>query len=152
MSHEAYAPVGYAYQAANYCLDCIPVVIYKPNTYGLNVQGRKCVIDRFGGNGFKAKACNCAECRLDRIAQARGIDRMNEGSFDSGDFPKHIPYHNDLHSECGPQYYGYGPDDPEWEQQYCGATCSKCHDVIDGVSMGAKPDVCPEFDNREMYA
>jgi hypothetical protein len=143
MSHEAYAPVGYSYQAAHYCLDCIPVVASRCNEH----KGQNC-----SHSGYKPKACNCAECRLDRMAALRGITRMNEGSFDMDDFPKHIPYHNDLHAECGPQYYGYGPDDPEWAEQYCGATCSECHEVIDGVSKIGGPDVCPVFDNREMYA
>ncbi len=151
MSHEQYSPVGYIYQADNYCLDCIAKVAYVPNTYGLDDWGRKRVIDHNGGDGFRAKACNCAECRLDRIAKARGIDRYDEGSFDSDSFPKYIPYHNDIHSECGPEGYGYGPEDDEWREQYCNATCGECHEVIDGTSHWdgrTLTNVCPVFEQR----
>jgi hypothetical protein len=130
MSHVAYSPVGYIYRADNYCLDCIATV----------VAGRR---------GTRPGHCNCAECRLDRIAEQRGIDRYDERSFDSGDFPKAIPYHNDLHAECGPEGYGYGPEDPEWQEQYCNATCAKCGDVIDGCSQLSGPDLCPAFEYRK---
>lgn len=83
------------------------------------------------------------------MAEARNINRQDEYSFDSDNFPKAIPYHNDIHSECGPEGYGYGPTDPEFQKQYCNATCGKCHAVIDGVSKLDGPDVCPVFDNRE---
>jgi hypothetical protein len=153
VSHEAYSPVGYDYQADHYCLDCIYKVAAKPNTYGLDIHGKKRVIDRLGGTGYHRAACNCTEHRLDRMAAARGIDRMDEGSFDSGDFPKAIPYHNDLHTECGPEYYGYGPEDPEWRQQYCGATCARCHAVIDGTEYndgeGHWETVCPVWLDRK---
>jgi len=141
MSHVAYSPVGYDYRAEHYCLDCIPEMI--------------------GGHprslsaGFRAKECNCCECRLDRIATDRGIDRYNERSFDMDTFPKSIPYHNDLHVECGPQSYGYGPGDPEWELQYCDATCSNCHVVIDGTDHWdghSWESVCPAFKNRMEFA
>jgi hypothetical protein len=148
MSHLAYSPVGYDFRADHYCLDCIPKVASIPNVYGLDDHGVKRVITRNGGTGYHKNACNCCECRLDRMAAARGIDRMDEGSYDSGDFPKSIPYHNDLHYECGPESYGYGPDDDEWQSQYCGAVCAACHAVIDGVSKIDGPDVCPTYDAR----
>lgn len=138
MAHEAYQPVGYAYQADNYCLGCIVLVIRKPG------KGN-------GGNGTSRTGCNCTECRLDRIAKARGIDRYDESSFDSGDFPKAIPYHNDLHAECGPEAYGYGPDDPEWRQPYCDATCAKCHAVIDGTVTFDGTEECPAYNHRKQY-
>lgn len=128
MSHEAYSPVGYIYRAEQYCLECICDVV--------------------GTDGIVRNACGCEECRLDRMAITRGIDRYDEWSYDSDDFPKSIPYHNDLHAECGPESYGYGPDDPEWDLQYCGAYCAKCHEVIDGVSHIDGPDTCPVYDNR----
>lgn len=152
MAHVAYEPVGYDFNADHYCLDCIVAVIFKPNETYASPFGGHTVVIRNGGNGTSRRECNCTEHRLDRIAAARGINRMDERSFDSGDFPKAIPYHNDLHSECGPEHYGYGPDDPEWQSQYCGATCARCHAVIDGVSKLDGPDVCPAFDNREVPA
>jgi hypothetical protein len=133
--HEAYSPVGYIFRADQYCLDCIPFVV---------APGR-----RSKKNGFVVKGCNCCECKLDRMAAARGIDRSNEWSFDSDDFPKAIAYHNDQHAECGPEYYGYGPADPEWQSAYCGSVCAACHTVIDGESQLDGPDLCPVFANRK---
>lgn len=150
MSHEAYSPVGYSYQADNYCLDCIPLVVRIPNLYGLDERGRKKIAVNNGGTGYQRGQCNCAECRLDRIAKSRGIDRMDESSFDMDDFPKSIPYHNDGHSEC------VTPNDPNADDDYpngaCYFYCSKCHEVIDGVSKLDGPDVCPVIDNWEVYS
>lgn len=136
MTHEAYGPVGYDYRTDHYCLDCIPQVAAKPG------KGN-------GGNGYKRGECNCTECRLDRMAAARGIDRMDEGSYDSGNFPKSISYHNDLHAECGTEGYGYGPEDPEWQLEYCDARCARCHDVIDGTVTFAGEEICPVFAHRK---
>lgn len=137
MAHEMYGPVGYIYQGDQYCLDCIPSVVawnYR-TTY------------------IQADGCNCAECVLDRIADDRGINPYDERSFDSGDFPKAISYFNDIHAECGPEGYGYGPDDPEWREQYCNATCGKCHAVIDGTVLfdgeGHWEVKCPVWLNRK---
>lgn len=104
--HLIYSPVGYSYRADNYCLDCIPAVVA-------------------GTVGYRGDECNCAEHQLDRIAAVRGIDRNDESSFDMDNFPKHIPYHNNLHDECG---------DSEREEGdvACYAHCAKCHEVIDG--------------------
>lgn len=137
-SHEAYSPVGYAYNADNYCLGCIPTVLF----------------ERYGSDGYGINRCNCTEHRLDSIAVTAGIaDRMDESSFDSGDFPKSISYHNDIHYECGPESYGYGPEDPEWREQYCGATCARCHAVIDGTEYddgeGHWTIVCPVWLDRK---
>lgn len=133
MSHEAYSPVGYSYNADNYCLDCICNVV--------------------GTDGIVRNRCGCTECRLDRQAINRNIDRYDEQSFDSGDFPKSIAYHNDIHYECGPEAYGYGPEDPEWREQYCGATCARCHAVIDGTEYndgeGHWETVCPVWLQRK---
>lgn len=149
MAHEAYSPVGYSYNADNYCLDCIPKVAAIPNTYGLDEQGRKQILVNNGGYGYKRGECNCTEHRLDRMAAARNIDRMDESSFDSGDFPKSIAYHNDLHAECGPESYGYGPEYPEWQLEYCNARCGRCHEVIDGTVTFDGTEVCPAFAHRK---
>lgn len=133
MAHEAYSPVGYDYRAEHYCLDCVPQVI-APNYESVYVQ---------------ADGCNCTECVLDRIASDRGINRMDESSYDMDDFPKAIPYFNDLHAECGPEGYGYGPDDPEWKLPYCNATCAKCHAVIDGTVLFNSDEVCPVWAQRK---
>jgi hypothetical protein len=152
VSHNAYPPVGYSYQADNYCLDCIPGVAAKPNEYGFPLKGKAdkpAVVKHNGGNGYSRGACNCCECRLDRMAQARGVDRYSEGSFDSGDFPKAITRRNDLHCECGPERYGYSADDPEVAgKQYCNARCAKCHAVIDGTCQLDGPDICPAYEQR----
>jgi len=152
MAHEAYSPVGYIYNADQYCLDCIPSVAAKPNEYGFPVKGKgdkPAVTKRNGGNGYRRGECNCTECRLDRMAAARGIDRMDESSFDSSDFPKGIPYFNDQHAECGPEGYGYGPEDPEWQLPYCNSTCAKCHSVIDGTVQFDSIEVCPVWHHRK---
>lgn len=134
--HTAYSPVGYTYSADQYCLDC--TVIEVRRAFKLN-----------GNAGRRPSACNCPECVLDRLARTVGVDRYDEGSYDSGHFPKSIPYHNDLHCECGPEGYGYGPGDPEWQLEYCNSRCGECHEVIDGVSKIGASDVCPAYDNRE---
>ena len=158
MAHEAYSPVGYDYRAEHYCLDCIAAVV-APDYLTAYIQ---------------ADGCNCTECVLDRIADDRGaisyyyydgddvleptphyrgIDRHDEASYDMGDFPKHIPYPNEIHIECGPESYGYGPEDPEWREQYCDATCARCHSVIDGSEYydgeGHWETVCPVWLNRK---
>ena len=61
MSHEAYAPVGYSYQAAHYCLDCIPVVASRCNEH----KGQNC-----SHSGYKPKACTAQPIR-DRLARTR---------------------------------------------------------------------------------
>lgn len=105
MAHEAYSPVGYIYQADEYCLACIPGIV--------------------GQSGTVTDGCNCTECQLDRMANACGIDRYDETSFDSGDFPKAIPYHNDLHAEC--QDYS-----AQEGRALCGDRCAACGAEIDG--------------------
>ena len=58
---------GYTFQAANYCPDCILSVVA-----GEPIEN----VD--------------AETGLDILATVRHIDRMDERSYDSGDFPKVI--------------------------------------------------------------
>jgi len=113
MAHEAYSPVGYAYNADQFCLDCISEVITGPPGPNKDTY-------------IQDDGCNCAECILDRIAMDRGIDRMDESSYDSSVFPKAISYHNDLHAECQLE--------ESWEPHWCcDARCAQCGDVIDGT-------------------
>ena len=140
--HGVYGPVGYIYNADQYCEECIVKIIRK--RYRLHHS-----------SGIAPRGCNCTECVLERIARHLELDYLDERSYDSGAFPKSIPYHNDLHAECGPQHYGYGPDDPEWDMPYCGACCGQCHEVIDGTSTftnGQYSNECPVYVNKEMYA
>lgn len=67
MSNEL---AGYTYQADNYCRRCIIAVLDAPE---LALHGDT----------------DPEEC-LDIVAEARGIDRYDERSFDSNDFPKVI--------------------------------------------------------------
>lgn len=137
--HGQYGPVGYTYNADNYCESCICGVIRK--AYNLRP-----------GTGQAVKGCNCTECILDRLAKlVLHGDRYDEMTFDSGEFPKTIPYHNDIHAECGPAGYGYGPSDPEWRMPYCNAVCGNvtCHEVIDGTSHLYGPDTCPAYEQRK---
>lgn len=64
--------VGYTYKADNYCPTC--------------------VIERMVRDGDASPAaCDMrVETVLDQIADANGIDRYDEATFDSGDFPKVI--------------------------------------------------------------
>lgn len=149
MSHLAYSPVGYDYRADSYCLDCIPNVARVKNHTAYDAERNISYTQRNGGNGYKRGECNCCECRLDRTAAARGIDRMDEGSYDSSVFPKSIPYHNDGHAECGPEAYGEDDDDWSADRQYCNLRCSKCGDVIDGTSQLDGPDICPVYANHK---
>lgn len=126
-SHEVYAPVGYGYRADNYCLACIPGVV-APNYATTYVQD---------------DGCNCAECALDRIAEDRGIDRHDERSYDMDNFPKHIPYHNDLHSECG-----YA-DLEMTDGPSCYDCCARCGAQLDGPCP-AMESVCVEEGESEL--
>lgn len=90
-------PIGYTYSADNYCPDCI--------------------VEMFGAT---YDAIN-AEGVLDLVARARGIDRYDERSYDSGDFPKVI-FH--AHDVCN-AYEGYEPGQ-------CGDRCGRCHEFLGG--------------------
>lgn len=63
---KSYAIVGYTYNADVFCPDHM----------------------RNGFAGFATRDGMDAEAVLDAAALASGIDRKDEGSFDSGDFPK----------------------------------------------------------------
>ena len=140
--HGTYGPVGYTYNADQYCEDCIVKLIRK--RYKLHANAGRAV-----------KGCNCTECVLERIGGRVGIYYPDERAYDSGDFPKSIPYHNDLHAECGPAFYGYEPGVPEWDMPYCGSVCGQCHEVIDGTSTfinGQYANECPVHVNKEAMA
>lgn len=66
---KAWTIVGYTYAADNYCPDCI----------------RDSFVTLSGWEVGRT-----TEELLDHAADIRGIDRADEGSFDSGDFPKVI--------------------------------------------------------------
>jgi hypothetical protein len=82
--------VGYTYAADTYCPGCI--------------------VDKLT-NGNGGNIGESTEERLDRIAQHDGIDRMDEHSFDSGEFPKVILSIN-VHSGDSPDY------------------CGRCHELL----------------------
>ncbi len=120
VGHTRYSPVGYIYDSDAFCTDCTPgAVCAEWKSY------------RRGGS------CNCAECLLDRIAEGDGIERRDEYTFDSGTFPKSIPYHNDLHSECGAEYSGDG-------LPHCYERCGNCHEVIDGPCSALETEAAKE--------
>jgi hypothetical protein len=64
--------VGYTYRADNYCPTCVIQRIV--------LNGKPVAVDTNAN----------VENVLDRLADANGIDRYDESSFDSGDFPKVI--------------------------------------------------------------
>jgi hypothetical protein len=69
-AQPADAVVGYSYRADQYCPECL--------NREITPAGHNQVIG------------SSVEEMLDRLAEAAGIDRENEWSFDSGDFPKVI--------------------------------------------------------------
>lgn len=68
--------VAYTFQADIYCPPCVIRVL--PTGPG----------QKYDGWAVAAMAPMETEANLDEIAAAFGIDRQNESSFDSGDFPK----------------------------------------------------------------
>jgi hypothetical protein len=82
-------------------------------TYRADVWCRACVASRFTLRGYHV---HDSETTLDLAAQRAGIDRRDERSFDSGDFPKVI--------------FSLSANDEGWE--HCGE-CGDCiaHDKVD---------------------
>lgn len=108
-AHEIYPPVGYDYQAEHYCTFCIQSVLLGEEN-----------INKY----IPTDGCACPECVLDRVAEDRGISRHDERSFDQDEFPKTIPYHNDLHADCG-------DTDEESGEGLCYSMCATCEVIID---------------------
>lgn len=77
---------AYTYNAALYCPDCVIEELIARGEASPGARGMD------------------TEDALDQIAGANGIDRMDERSFDSGDFPK-VVFHSDIEDEtcdrCG---------------------------------------------------
>ncbi len=83
-------------------------------TYNADIVCPDCIIKRFGDDIEPAVvATGNAETVLDLAATARGIDRYDERSFDSGDFPK-VVFGNQLN------------DDPDAGCEHCG----DCHEPL----------------------
>ncbi len=79
--------VGYAYKADTYCPHCLVTAM----------DGRGLWTPPDGGNEY-------LEEMLSRTSVSLGIDRFDESSYDSGDFPKVIfrdQAADDRCSECG---------------------------------------------------
>lgn len=95
------AIAGYTYAAEIYCPSCTETFFqqYAPNTPTLT------------------------EDVLNAAASVLGIDRMDERSFDSGDFPK-VVLSGAVHDGCTEEN-GYAPGQ-------CGNRCGSCGEVIDG--------------------
>lgn len=75
MYRKAWHISAYTFQADTYCPDCIMAVL--PTGDG----------ERYDGWALSAGSLT-TEKNLDEIAIAFGIDRYDEKTFDSGDFPK----------------------------------------------------------------
>lgn len=76
--YKAWDIVGYAFQADTYCPDCI--IGQLPTGEG----------QAFDGWALAAGVNMTTEDNLSELAAAFQIDRMDERSYDSGDFPKVI--------------------------------------------------------------
>lgn len=84
--------VGYTYAADNYCPDCMRTIA----AYALAGPGEAAFMGR------PTDGDNTEEF-LDRWAAREGVDREDEHSFDSGDFPKTITTQqlDDEDEHCG---------------------------------------------------
>ena len=78
MGQHAFDIVGYTFNADNYCPGCIISVL--PTGPG----------KAFDGWGLASGVVMSTEDNLSEIALAFGIDKDDENTFDSGDFPKVI--------------------------------------------------------------
>jgi hypothetical protein len=82
----------------------IPAYTYNADTYC-----RGCIVKVLDAEELMLHGDTDPEECLDIVAEARGIDRYDERSFDSGDFPKIV--------------FDYQLED--------GERCGACHGVID---------------------
>lgn len=75
-------------------------------TYQAETLCPECVIEVMIAKGEASPAARDMDTEevLGQIAEANGIDRMDERSYDSGDFPK-VVFHSDIEDEscmrCG---------------------------------------------------
>lgn len=101
MSASYREPVGYTYQANLYCPTCIvaAATLY-PSVGGLDPAD--------------------TEDRLDYCAEQLGINRDDERSFDSGEFPK--AYAGTPHDGCRPGN--------EYELSQCADWCAGCGEYL----------------------
>jgi hypothetical protein len=95
-----YDIAGYTYNADNYCERHV-----------------------FGAMGKRRLPGRTVEESLDTYAAQRGIDRQDERSFDSGDFPKVI-FRDQAHDGCNAAN--------DYEPGQCGDRCGKCGEPLDG--------------------
>lgn len=76
---KAWTVVGYTYAADIYCTECVlKVYTGDENEWALDTEDR-----------------------LDQYAETLGIDRQDEWTFDSGDFPKVVFADQDEGDHCG---------------------------------------------------
>ena len=92
--------VAYTYQAELLCPDCVLVAV---DTYHLPNED--------------------AEGALDRAARLRGIDREDESSFDSDEFPK-VVFADSIES------YVTGRDPATGREMWSGEHCGNCGEDI----------------------
>lgn len=97
--------VGYTYRADNYCPPCI--------------------VEQLRAGGFTKIAPTSigVDQELDNVAERFDIDRTDERSFDSGDFPKVI-FGNQVHDGCHAAN-GYEPGQ-------CADRCGGCGEHLRG--------------------
>jgi hypothetical protein len=100
MLAKSYDIVGYTFSADNYCERHI-----------------------FGAMGKRRLPGRSAEESLDTYAKQRGIDRQDERSYDSGNFPKVI-FRDQAHDVCN-LANDYGPGQ-------CGDRCGQCGEPLGG--------------------
>jgi hypothetical protein len=109
--------IGYTYAADQYCPDHITVVM---------------------SLSHEAPPSIGTEFLLDAAAEARGINRQDEATFDSGDFPKVI-FAGSVHDVCRASE-GYEPGQ-------CGDECATCGEPLGGPCPNTRPE--PELDDLD---
>jgi hypothetical protein len=107
-----YDIVGYTYQAGIYCPAHILGHVLNNGTYNL-------------------EAISAVETMLDDIAAERKIDRGNESSYDSGDFPKVI-FRDSVHNSCTPEN--------DYLPGQCADTCATCGEQLTECPNEPVPD------------
>ncbi len=110
--------VGYTYQADNYCDECM----------------RKRALPMLATNGIATMYGDAGQTEdiLDEWAMSTGLDRADETSFDSGDFPKVIRDES-AHDLCGTT--------PEYPPGTCADRCGGCQAPLGHACANLE---CPE--------
>lgn len=111
---KSYDIVGYTYKADNYCHGCIRTA--------MGMQYRTVPVTMLDEAFDVAPVMPYdIEAMLHVFAQLDGIDRYDERTYDSGDFPKVI-FADMVHDSCS--------EENGYETGQCGDQCGKCGEPL----------------------